>query len=501
MLNIDIIIKAITLLHRERELGEEATDNSNDLVRTILDTMGESKLYSGGDSEVLDNLKHMIRDMVNNPNNYDKTTLLQSLELIIQDKPNLLKVIDKTINVELAVPSLKRTIISLRNTLNNYYKEQKIKTLLSTASYKITTGNLGNESIQEFANKLMTNLEALSNTTTTKDPGIVDEIDIGNSDDMNILLNKVKEQSGENGRLKTGWKELNDMLGGGLRRGETVITSALQHNYKSGFVQSLFMQIPIHNVPVMTDPSKKPLILLISFEDDAEIIANFMYRYLYFNEHNEIPDLTSITNSEVAKYIKEKLGVNGYHAKIIRVNPSEWTYKHMFNKILEYEAAGFEIHATIVDYLSKLPTTGCITSGPMGTDLRDLWNRCRNFFSSKGILFVSPHQLSVDAKQLLRNGVSAQTLVKEIANKGYYEGSRQLDQVVDLEIHQHIAYINKKPFLTFQRGKRRFPEIIDENKKYFMLPFPHKAPIKENINSDEPSITNASSDDTSNFDF
>lgn len=286
-----------------------------------------------------------------------------------------------------------------------------------------------------------------------------------------------------------------------FRRGETVITSALQHNYKSGFVQSLFMQIPIHNVPVMTDPSKKPLILLISFEDDAEIIANFMYRYLYFNEHNEIPDLTSITNSEVAKYIKEKLGVNGYHAKIIRVNPSEWTYKHMFNKILEYEAAGFEIHATIVDYLSKLPTTGCITSGPMGTDLRDLWNRCRNFFSSKGILFVSPHQLSVDAKQLLRNGVSAQTLVKEIANKGYYEGSRQLDQVVDLEIHQHIAYINKKPFLTFQRGKRRFPEIIDENKKYFMLPFPHKAPIKENINSDEPSITNASSDDTSNFDF
>ena len=101
----------------------------------------------------------------------------------------------------------------------------------------------------------------------------------------------------------------------------------------------------------------------------------------------------------------------------------------------------------------------------------------------KEIAFISTHQLSTEAKQLIRNGVPAQDFVKEIANKGYYEGSKQLDQVVDLEIHQHISKLGKDKFyLTFQRGKRRYPENIAEDKKYFMLPFPQKIPcIPPNI--------------------
>lgn len=101
----------------------------------------------------------------------------------------------------------------------------------------------------------------------------------------------------------------------------------------------------------------------------------------------------------------------------------------------------------------------------------------------KNILLISCHQLSTEAKQLIRNGVPGIDFVKEIANKGYYEGSKQLDQVVDLELHQHIAKIsNNKFYLTVQRGKRRYPEIIPEDKKYFMLPFPEKIPcIPPNI--------------------
>ena len=217
MNNIDVILKAITLLNRERELDGELADNSTDLARTVLETIqGETrgKFYNGGDSDVLENLKHLLKDMINNPDNYSKESLLQSLELIVKDRPNLFKIIDKYINVELSVPSLKRTIISLRSTLNNYYKENQIRSLITSASYKITTNNIGSESILEFASKLSNNIDALSVKVTTKDPGIIDELDIGDEDNMSVMVNRVRDQSVDGGKLKTGWKDQNIMLQG-----------------------------------------------------------------------------------------------------------------------------------------------------------------------------------------------------------------------------------------------------------------------------------------------
>lgn len=232
----------------------------------------------------------------------------------------------------------------------------------------------------------------------------------------------------------------------------------------------------MYNKPILIDKKKKPLAVFISFEDDADIITEFFYKYLYYSDTDQEPKLDEVNNQQIATYIRERLTSTGFLVKLLRVNPSEWTYKSLFNKMLEYEANGYELQIVVLDYLSKLPTTGCDMSGPNGTALREMLTRCRDFFSSRETLFITTHQLSTEAKQLIRNGLPAKDLVKEIANKGYYEGSRQLDQVVDLEIHQHIAKVGKKYYLTFHRGKRRYPEIIEDEKKYFMLPYPHRIP-------------------------
>lgn len=150
----------------------------------------------------------------------------------------------------------------------------------------------------------------------------------------------------------------------GFRRGECVVVAALQHNYKSGFTRSLVMQIAMNNTPVMIDPKKKPLLIYLSFEDNADIILEFMYMYLYYNDNKQLPDLSAMTRQEISAYIKEKLGCKGYHVKILRVNPSEWTYKHIINKTLEYEADGYEIHALFVDYLGEVSTEGLPKGGP-----------------------------------------------------------------------------------------------------------------------------------------
>jgi hypothetical protein len=503
---LDILIKCITLLYRERELSEKTgstpTDNSKDLVRTILQLIksDNTKTFMGGESTIVDDLKNLANDMLVNPDNYDATNLMQSLEIILKDKPSLLKVIEKSFGSEKQTGVIKRNIITIRNMLNNYYKDQEIENLISTANFKIKTNRL-DISLKDFAAELVTNLEALSVSTKRKDPGIVDEIDVGDENGMDELINKVKNTKSEDGKLKTGWQDINAMLQGGFSRHESWTINALQHKYKSGFTQSLFMQLAKLNKPILQDPNKKPLITYISFEDDVEIIAEFMYRYLYYNENNELPDLDAVTSADIGRYIKERLGKTGYHVKIIRVNPSEWTFKDLFNKILEFEADGYEVHACIVDYLAKLPTTGCINTGPGGTEVRDLFNRCRNFFGSKKVLFITPHQLSTEAKQLIRNGVSDLNFVKEIAGKGYTELSKQIDQVVDGELYLHIGRYQKRPVLTVQRGKHRNPNILEEEKMYCMLPFPNKAPIKEDLGQDKEGFGNGESNGDDDFDF
>lgn len=508
MNKVDVIFKCILLLYRENELNDESGDTSSGLVKTILKQLTKnSKMLVGGESDMISDLTSLCIELCNNPSGFDKLSLLQSLEVILKDS-DYYKTIEKQLNVEMQPSGLKRSILSLRMYLNNVYKETEILAIVKRAAYELSLSKIDVD-IKEYTNKLITNLEALNNTTKTKDSAIVDEIDLNEEDGLNTLLTKAKKQTNGEGRLKTGWKEMNEMLKGGFRKGETVLVSALQHKYKSGMMRSLFAQLSMYNKPVLKDPNKKPLNIFISFEDDAEVIAEFFYKYLYFDETNEDPRIDEISAKEIGDYIKERLTRTGYNIRILRVNPSGWTYKHVFNKILEYEAEGYEVHLVVTDYLSKIPCTGIDNSGPQGTAFREMLTRCRDFMSSKNILFINAHQLSTEAKLLIRNGVPDRDFVKEIANKGYYEGSKQIDQVVDLELHQHIAKIGKKYYLTIQRGKRRYPEIVDDDKMYFMLPFPPKIPcIPPNVDTEgkykgfsysiEDSL-NTSSEDEFNF--
>lgn len=478
-LKVDILLKCILLLYRENELKTDNTellDSSADLIKTILNIYKNTKRIIISADSTIDDLRNLVTDMINNPDSYDSSMLKQQLDAILSNHESVLNSVTKQIETEMTPQGMKRSIVSLRNYLNNHYKELEFHRLIMQTIAKIKNNELEG-SVQDYASNLISQLESLTLATTSKDPGIVDELDIVDEENVDKVFKKVKTQVEDNGRLKTGWKELNDMLNGGMRRGEMVLTSGIQHSFKSGFLRSLFAQLCMYNKPTMIDNTKKPLALFISFEDDSDVILNFMYQYLYFSENNKSPDTKNGNSQDMAKYVSERLSKTGYHIKILRVNPNDWTYVHLTNKLLGYEANGYEIQILAIDYLSKLPTTGCNRSGAMGTDIRDLFDKLRNYTSSRGILLITPHQLNMEVKQLLKNGIADKNLVKEIAGKGYYEGSKQIDQVVDLEIHHHIAKVGDGYVLTFQRGKRRYPEVIADSKKYFMLPFPKEDPV------------------------
>lgn len=264
--------------------------------------------------------------------------------------------------------------------------------------------------------------------------------------------------------------------------------NSLQHNYKSGFVKSVFIQVARYNKPILKDIKKKPALVYLSFEDETIDTLEFMYTYLYYHENRRLPenedDLKNLTTEQIQEYVIKRLGQNGFEIFLVRADPTLWTYQNIFFLVNQYEAQGYEIKLLVIDYLAILPTTGCDTSGPTGTALRDMFRRVRNFASSKNIAVLNCHQLSTESKALIRNGIQDSLFVKEVAGKGYTEGSKQIDQVIDFEIYIYKAKINKKWHLTVQRGKHRGVGIIDDNLLYFALPFPYRAPILENINDE-----------------
>jgi hypothetical protein len=216
----------------------------------------------------------------------------------------------------------------------------------------------------------------------------------------------------------------------------------------------------------------------------------FMYQYLkaHDGEFISAKDFEKISVSDMREYIIAKLTLNGFYIKMMRVDPSQWTYSHVINKIIELEAQGYSVHLLMLDYITLLPTTGC-TAGPIGSDKKDLLRRIRNFCSARNIAVVTPLQLSSEAKTLIRNGVPEHQFPNEVAEKGYYDGTKSIDQDIDLELFIHLFTHKRKKYLAVRRGKHRIPTVIDDEEKYFLLKFPGlNIPILEDILSEDSSF-------------
>jgi hypothetical protein len=383
-----LLVKSVTLLYRESLLPNK-TENSADLVRTVLESIKVSdvNLTINKERDTLLALKATALEMCENPSDhdYEKGDLLQRLKLNCFDDDSLYESFVQGIEPELNEASLKRSVINTRKTLNNHFREQQIGEIVSEHANEFRYHRDKIKSLTTWVSSLVSRLEPYQVSVAAKDPAVVTDIDIGDEKSVKEVFEEIRSTSSGEMILKLGLQDMNRMFQGGIRRGECGVIGALQHNFKTGISLTIFKQIALYNKPWMLDPSKKPLLLRISFEDDTTLNIQFLYQSLKENETGKkvilSEDVTEEQIEEMSAYIKQRLQVNGYHVKLMRVDPSKWTYMHLQNKILELEADGYEIHLCMVDYLAMLPTTGC-SIGPMGSDVRDMFRRMRNFMST-----------------------------------------------------------------------------------------------------------------------
>lgn len=484
-----LLSKVVILIYHSRNLNNLDHD---DLIRTNLDTIKTDtpdQNFMGNNA--IKKFKDYCIKLLEEREPIPKENVLLSLSIILENDQKLLQSIKDSIEPERDENAYKRILSNLIKTLNSHYKETLAIRVISKANYDLTFNRSKVGNFSEYLRGIMAELEPLSNVSTLlKDPAIVSEVDFENDESIETVFEDIKNLNSESGVYRLGWQDVNNQCQGGVRRGETVSVGALQHKYKTGWTLSIFSQIATLNKPLPTreeiEKGKKPLLLRISFEDNLTNNLQFLYQYLKANEGNIVhqKDFSRLSSGEMSKYVKQRLTATGFHVKMLRVDPTQWNYSALFNKVIEFEAQGYAVHVLMVDYLFKMPTTGCI-QGPIGSDKRDLLRRVRAFTSARNITFISPFQLSTDAKQLIRNGTPEHQLVNMIAEQGYYDGVKTIDQEIDLELYIHLFYHKRKKYLTVRRGKHRLPTVIAEEDKYSIYVFPGlNVPILEDIDRD-----------------
>lgn len=487
-----LLINCITLLYRESQMVH--SESSTQLCQSIVETikLPESSVSMQSGREVIVGLRATVNWMLEHKEKvYDKTQLLQRVRINTKDEAHLYNALMDAIQQDLEEDPLKEQILSYRRVLKEFLNSQQINTIIAQAynSTNFVGVSGGNVDYRAFVREVFDKLEPYTHdTVSTRHPSVVDHANFDSEEDMIDLLTRSKEEISSDGVLRTGYQGINRMLGdtGGFRRGEFAVVGALQHNFKTGFTMNLFKHFALYNKPYMRDPSKKPLLLHVSLENELPMNIMWLYANLMENETGKECDVSTIDPNVASKYIRERMSVTGYHIEMIRIEPGQCSYHDFFDMILKYEADGYEIHAIVCDYLNMMDKRGLNSGGPSGEDIRELFRKTRNFTAPRGITFITPHQLSTEAKQLVRQGVD--NFVQEIANKGYYDGSKRIDQEVDLELYVHIEKIpGDGSYLTCQRGKHRGVRITRSEDLYCVLPFQNVGGILDDVNSTDSS--------------
>lgn len=477
-----LLVKGITLLYRESQLPG-LHENSAELVREIVSSVKLPEVSVGIDHErdLLDGLKSTALAMCEAPveHRHESVDLLQQLKVNTGDDTELFDAFKTAIEDEMEESKLKRNCLNMKRALRNHLNDSKVGDILGKASYKWKFEREKISDVKKFVTEVVNSIEPFQVDTETKDPAVISAVTMSDTASVRSVYEQIAEQAVGKGILRTGFQGLNRMLDSGFRRGEEWVMGALQHNYKTGLSLTIFRQCAMYNEPVLINPTKRPLLLRISFEDSLLLNFQSLYSQLWQNEHGEIPNLVGLSVEHLADYSQRRMAVSGYETHFMHVNPSLWTYRDICNEILKLEADGNEIHMCMVDYLLKVPTTGC-DIGPSGHDIRNMYERIRNFMESKGIIFITPHQLSTDAKMMKRAG--SVELVKQLVGGGFYAGSKQIDQVVDGELFQHIETVNNESYLTIQRGKHRKISQTPIEHQYIVLPFTKGGCILDDIN-------------------
>lgn len=494
-----LLTSAISLLYWNSQLDVKF-GGSQELIKEVLPMIKVPEVTLDTDTgrETIKELRKTLIAMNSDPEDtvYDRETLLQRLRINIIDDDTLYNSIADGFKEGLDQDGIAKKYGSYYHGLKQDLRLNKFRGVIRNVDSMLYKH--GDEI--EFAptvQQLMAELEELSAGAGQKNKSIVKTLSFSSRDSVSEMLIEGANRASLDGVLRWGFAGMSGdsgMMGDhfGIRRGETMVVGALQHSYKSGFMLDTLRHHAMYNTPFMFDEKRKPLLLFVSIENSLDDNLIILYMRLkavlegiVLKRHKlmEVIQKDEGARNEIADWVIAQLTKTGYHIEMVRADPGTLDYRGLFEIMADYESQGYEIHALYLDYLQKMSFNGC-KQGAQGQEIRDLFSRVRNRCEISKTAFITPHQLSPDAKALKRQGVT--DFVKQIANKGYWDSCKAIDQEVDIELIINKVVDGDDAYLEFQRGKHRKPSITPEKHLYFIQRFEGDLGLLDDIHMDTP---------------
>lgn len=469
------LVKSVSLLYLESQIEGYSSGNPK-MIRDILsqiklpETIGEL----GDGRNTLANLRTTVLWMLNEgaSQRYDADSLLQRLRLNTQHDDNTYKAFEKIIRRYPDESVIRKYINDISREIRRYKSRDKLHDIIKKASYTLSFREAEVEDWDTFVLQTAQDLLSVDMETEERvDPAFITSVDFSCAESVAAAFEDMNKSLSTEGIIKFPFKGLNRMMGvqGGARRGEFGLVNALPHNNKSGTLLDLFIGTCIYNDPFLFDPSKKPLVLFYSTEDDVPIIIQKIYVILKQLELGHAVSVKGLNPIEATEYVMSKLRARGWEVELHRIKGSEFTYAKYIRHLEQYKAKGYEVCVSIIDYLAMYSKDGCV-QGATGDDLQDLYKRVREYTSAEKILQITAHQLSTQAKEEKR--VEPTKFIRILPGGGYYQGCKKLDTEVDWEFYVNKQTVNDGAYLEYLWGKHRgVVEPTPEAHKYFVMRF------------------------------
>lgn len=481
-----LMVSGISL--RYWELSGVVKSDSRELLRKVLTYLHpKEKLIDELNS--FDNMKNLgsyLLDLIEARGEQNPTMAKQTIRMAIANDDSLYKTLEYNISTDRTTEEIESLSLEwLRNVVHFDTREkfvEEVKKTLQGIAYGDRHFNLA-EQATEVIQKITpytSSLLADNSKIGIKSPLSIGGFSTAEPESIEDAWANRQEKSSPESILKTGYQGLNRALGpqGGFFRGDTVVLAALQHNYKSGMVNDLVMDIAHYNQPYFYTDKKRAGIVHISFENHVSDDINRIYQRIHAIKYGKLPSLEDILNTDpkrVAMEINDYMSCNGFEYTYVRINPSEVSYLNILEFVSQIENSGVEIHLLAIDYLITMSTKGIMAKGD-GTEYQEMYRMMRNYCSAHGITFITPHQLSTEATYLNRDEINFDFTTK-VAGRSYYAKSKQIDREVDVEVIQHICkkkelgQTDPVSYLTITIGKNRQVHGVKDSFKSCALPF------------------------------
>ena len=474
MNNLIRLVKLATAMFQAWRLDDKDLMDEILLLSEDVPKSKESLVQQDKKTEAM--LRKLLGWMREQPNDSTIITSLLNGKVaeIVLLSPELEKLLSNSFNMEYVNEDARKLIFQIIKELKDVENKSKFTTQFRQMVRPIQfegEDDLSKEDWMKLNELIEAKITDLNDNTFDK--AVVEATGSDDPNSIKTVIDLLKVETSSEGIIKTGLAGLNEALAPdyGIRRGLMYMIEALTNRGKSFGLAHLIASVPLYNRPVLRNKSKIPTVVVMSAEDSLGLIFKRMYELFVTAKTGVKPDFFKATTEEVVTTILETFAETGWSFKFYRVNPSHDSIHEIMQRIRTLELKGHEIIVAAYDYLAMADLTGC--QGESRSDkLQNLYNRARNFFTSRGAAFLTPHQLNPEAKKFIReqDDDSEAYFIRDVGGKSMTEGSTKLTNEVDCVIGLHVAKLqNNECWFTYYVGKMR-GEGAQESAKFGIYP-------------------------------